>query len=254
MLENRKSREVFDQVKESSSSLICLGDSNSIRSSWISTPDTSSQLNVTFDFDHELGTTKFYDGQMGSLVRRALRKHSPMVRVMKDVSFPERKHLAVRHPAKQIPASQAEIHVVKSPQKVWKANPITKNWPLHLRSVNLLLLGPSQSGKSTLLGTLKSLHRGGYDDDERESYREIIFTTIIQSMRNTLEKIQLLEIELDDEENDNHVQTMLLQPAMTKDKELLEEAAVAIAALWNDSAVKSCYQSSKEISLHCSAD
>ena len=43
--------------------------------------------------------------------------------------------------------------------------------------------GAGESGKSTVLKQMKILHQGGYSPEERESYREIIWSNTIQSMQ-----------------------------------------------------------------------
>jgi guanine nucleotide-binding protein G(i) subunit alpha len=37
--------------------------------------------------------------------------------------------------------------------------------------------------QSTVLKQMKLIHHGGYNDQERDSYKEIIFSNTIQSMR-----------------------------------------------------------------------
>ena len=52
--------------------------------------------------------------------------------------------------------------------------------------IKMLLLGAGESGKSTVLKQMKLIHHGGYNDSERDSYKEIIFSNTIQSMRYVL--------------------------------------------------------------------
>ncbi|KAJ2387062.1 guanine nucleotide-binding protein subunit alpha, partial [Coemansia sp. RSA 2603] len=55
---------------------------------------------------------------------------------------------------------------------------------MNLRNeVKMLLLGAGESGKSTIIKQMKLIHDGGYSQDERESFKEVIFSNTIQSMR-----------------------------------------------------------------------
>ncbi|CAB5395509.1 unnamed protein product [Rhizophagus irregularis] len=49
--------------------------------------------------------------------------------------------------------------------------------------IKMLLLGAGESGKSTILKQMKLIHDGGYSPEERESFKEIIFSNTVQSMR-----------------------------------------------------------------------
>lgn len=46
----------------------------------------------------------------------------------------------------------------------------------------MLLLGAGESGKSTILKQMKLIHEGSYTTEERESYKEIIYSNTVQSM------------------------------------------------------------------------
>ncbi|KAK0917813.1 guanine nucleotide-binding protein subunit alpha, partial [Friedmanniomyces endolithicus] len=76
---------------------------------------------------------------------------------------------------------------------------------LSLRNeIKMLLLGAGESGKSTILKQMKLIHEGGYSRDERESFREIIFSNTVQSMRVILEAMESLELPLDDQRAEYH--------------------------------------------------
>ncbi|KAI5949136.1 GPA1 [Candida theae] len=74
---------------------------------------------------------------------------------------------------------------------------------LHLNKANskngvkLLLLGAGESGKSTVLKQLKLLHKGGFSQQERMQYSNIIWCDVIQSMKILIIQARKLKIPLD---------------------------------------------------------
>jgi guanine nucleotide-binding protein G(i) subunit alpha len=115
------------------------------------------------------------------------------------------------------------------------------------------MTGAGESGKSTILKQMKLIHEGGYTRDERESFKEIIFSNTVQSMRVILEAMESLELPLDDSRGEYHVQTIFMQPQQIEGENLPPEVGSAIAALWKDIGVQSCFGRSREYQLNDSA-
>lgn len=113
--------------------------------------------------------------------------------------------------------------------------------------------GAGESGKSTILKQMKLIHEGGYSRDERESFKEIIFSNTVQSMRVILEAMESLELPLEDQRMEYHVQTIFMQPAQIEGDVLPPEVGSAIEALWKDRGVQECFKRSREYQLNDSA-
>lgn len=113
--------------------------------------------------------------------------------------------------------------------------------------------GAGESGKSTILKQMKLIHEGGYTRDERESFKEIIYSNTVQSMRVILEAMESLELPLDDQRAEYHVQTIFMQPAQIEGESLPPEVGAAIKALWQDAGVQECFKRSREYQLNDSA-
>lgn len=124
---------------------------------------------------------------------------------------------------------------------------------LHLISKTNALTGAGESGKSTILKQMKLIHEGGYSRDERESFKEIIYSNTVQSMRVILEAMESLELPLDDQRAEYHVQTIFMQPPQIEGDSLPPEVGQAIAALWKDAGVQECFKRSREYQLNDSA-
>ena len=113
--------------------------------------------------------------------------------------------------------------------------------------------GAGESGKSTILKQMKLIHEGSYSRDERESFKEIIYSNTVQSMRVILEAMESLELPLDDQRTEYHVQTIFMQPAQIEGESLPPEVGNAIDALWKDAGVQECFKRSREYQLNDSA-
>ena len=125
--------------------------------------------------------------------------------------------------------------------------------PENVRNVANRAPGAGESGKSTILKQMKLIHEGGYSRDERESFKEIIFSNTVQSMRVILEAMESLELPLDDQRAEYHVQTIFMQPAQIEGDSLPPEVGNAISVLWKDAGVQQCFQRSREYQLNDSA-
>ncbi|KAF7313057.1 G-protein alpha subunit [Mycena kentingensis (nom. inval.)] len=118
--------------------------------------------------------------------------------------------------------------------------------------IKMLLLGAGESGKSTVLKQMKLLNLGGYNAEERQAYKEIIYSNTIQSMRAILEAIPHLGISLDPQ-NDGRRSTILSLPPQFEADYLPRDVIDAIRGLWRDHGVQEAVQRSREFQLNDSA-
>ena len=65
------------------------------------------------------------------------------------------------------------------------------------KEMKLLLLGAGESGKSTVLKQLRLLHQGGFGNQERLQYREVIWADAVQSMKILIIEARKMGIPLD---------------------------------------------------------
>lgn len=116
----------------------------------------------------------------------------------------------------------------------------------------MLLLGAGESGKSTVLKQMKLIHHGGYNEQERDSYKEIIFSNTVQSMRAILEAMPALDIGLNPH-NDSRRTIILSLPVQLEVDILPREVADAIRGLWRDPGVREAVRRAREFQLNDSA-
>ena len=120
-------------------------------------------------------------------------------------------------------------------------------------SHKVLLLGTSESGKSTVLKSMKLVLEGSYTSQECDAFKEIVFGNTVQSMRVVLEAMESLELPLDDQRNGYHAQTIFMQPAKIEEEYLSEKIRLAIETLWKDSGVRQAFGRSREYQLNDAA-
>jgi guanine nucleotide-binding protein G(i) subunit alpha len=117
--------------------------------------------------------------------------------------------------------------------------------------IKLLLLGAGESGKSTIAKQMKIIHLDGFSKEERESYRSIIASNTVGSMRVLITAAADMGLELARDNKDPASRLMgeaggfggLLTPQAGKD----------IKALWSDPAIRAAYARSSEFQLNDSA-
>lgn len=124
---------------------------------------------------------------------------------------------------------------------------------LEIPNITNCCAGAGESGKSTILKQMKLIHEGGYSRDERESFKEIIYSNTVQSMRVILEAMESLELPLDNQQAEYHVQTIFMQPPQIEGDSLPPEVGAAIKELWRDEGVQECFKRSREYQLNDSA-
>lgn len=99
---------------------------------------------------------------------------------------------------------------------------------------------------------MKLIHHGGYNEQERESYKEIIFSNTIQSMRAILEALPGLGLSLDPS-NDARQAIVMSLPGQIEGDALHPDITDAVRGLWNDSNVQEAVRRAREFQLNDSA-
>ncbi|RIA90594.1 guanine nucleotide binding protein, alpha subunit [Glomus cerebriforme] len=136
----------------------------------------------------------------------------------------------------------------------------------------LLLLGSSESGKSTVLKQIKIIHGNGLED-ERQQYRRIVHLNVLTAMKAltnaltsfgyTLDSSNLIHLEkfsrLNSVKDSLNRNSMSVQAAVRDARlddnafQLFMEHSEAIKALWKDPAIIKAYDHASEIGLQDSA-
>lgn len=131
-------------------------------------------------------------------------------------------------------------------------NQLKRDRMMAKNEIKMLLLGAGESGKSTVLKQMKLIHHGGYNAQERDSYKEIIFSNTIQSMRAILEAMPQLDLTLSPQ-NDARRAVVMSLPAQIEGEVLPRDVVDAVRNLWRDNGVKLAVTRSREFQLNDSA-
>lgn len=99
---------------------------------------------------------------------------------------------------------------------------------------------------------MKLIHHGGYNDQERDSYKEIIFSNTIQSMRAILDALSQLDLSLSPQ-NDARRATIHSLPLQYESDQLPRDIVDALRSLWRDPAIREAVRRSREFQLNDSA-
>jgi guanine nucleotide-binding protein subunit alpha len=121
----------------------------------------------------------------------------------------------------------------------------------HAPQRKVMLLGTSESGKSTLLKVLKLYHNVFFSSKELAAFTETIFTNIIQATRAILDAMESLGMFLEDDRKYFDAHTIQLQPSLVD--ALTEETELAIASLWDDAGFKEAYRCRFKYQLNVNA-
>ena len=111
--------------------------------------------------------------------------------------------------------------------------------------VRVFLTGYPES-ISTLLTSMKIASGIKLSSVELEKLKQNIYRHIVRSMQRLLTNMEVSKITLENQGNEIHASTILDQPVMMDVNIRLEEIAIALNALWNDSGVIQSLQDLRE--------
>ncbi|KAJ3081875.1 guanine nucleotide-binding protein subunit alpha, partial [Quaeritorhiza haematococci] len=117
---------------------------------------------------------------------------------------------------------------------------IRKDWAtqLSIRGPKILLLGSSDSGKTTVLKQMKILHGNGFSTDDRKDFKHKIMDNIVDSIRALVEALDTLQVPLGDPQNDFYARQVREAFPRGLDGSLPSHIVTAIKVLWRDSGIR----------------
>jgi len=118
--------------------------------------------------------------------------------------------------------------------------------------VKILLLGAGESGKSTIVKQMRIIHLEGFSEEERLSFKEIIYFNVLKQMRALVVACQKLEIKLSGD-NEPLLQKWSDLRLVFHQTHLTEELAEDVKKLWVDDGIQEAFARSSEYQLNDSA-
>jgi len=121
------------------------------------------------------------------------------------------------------------------------------------QETKLLLLGPGECGKSTIVKQLRILYNNGFSKDDRLGYKTTIHSNVIMSMSalvKALQKSNQIQ-ELDGELQQSAL--LLTSPEIQACTELTKEISEAVISLWKCEIVKLRFDNKSDVQIIDSA-
>ncbi|KAJ8338820.1 hypothetical protein SKAU_G00356060 [Synaphobranchus kaupii] len=118
------------------------------------------------------------------------------------------------------------------------------------REIKLLLLGTSNSGKSTIVKQMKIIHSGGFNLEACKEYKPLILYNAIDSLTRIIRALATLKIDFHNPDRAyDAVQLFALTGPAESKGEITPELLGVMKRLWGDSGVQECFCRSNEYHL-----
>lgn len=146
--------------------------------------------------------------------------------------------------------SKSEDEIVQARQKSAQIDAqLRKDRVREVQEQKLLLLGAGESGKSTVFKQIKLIHGDGYSVKERLSFRDVIFSNVIQSIKTLLFAGDRLGFPLSPENKAVAERVLALQHS----DDFNASVATDVALLWRDRAVQATIARSAQFQIQDTA-
>jgi len=119
------------------------------------------------------------------------------------------------------------------------------------QEIKLLLLGAGESGKSTIAKQMKIIHLDGFTEEERKTYKDIIHSNVIMSMRALVFAAEKFSIAIKEENKEKA--SVFTTNSILAEQELTPTIAEYVRALWQDEGIKEIFSRSNEFQINDSA-
>lgn len=130
---------------------------------------------------------------------------------------------------------------------------LNKSRKVIINETKLLLLGPGESGKSTIVKQLRIINNKWLSDEERNSYKSIVRSNAITSMGALVKALQKSNHFEDLTEEEQEFGESLSSPTVMSLNEISQEMMLAIKTLWASEIVKNRFKNKSDVQIIDSA-
>ncbi|KAJ3427566.1 guanine nucleotide-binding protein g(o) subunit alpha [Anaeramoeba flamelloides] len=112
--------------------------------------------------------------------------------------------------------------------------------------IQILLLGPGESGKSTIIKQIKQIFLGGFKKREIKKYRESVYSNVVEAIQTLIRGTKKFDFKLSNKKSIRFSKQLLKLPFNIR---LTEEICKKIAFVYNDPVIQKVLLRGKEIQL-----
>ena len=121
------------------------------------------------------------------------------------------------------------------------------------KEVKLLILGASESGKSTIVRQMRIIHGYGYSPDECRNYKPVVHANALDSIFAILFAMNTLKISFSNPDRLNDVQRLCRITEASTERNITYKMGEIMDRLWRDEGLQKCVSRSSEYQLNDSA-
>lgn len=97
---------------------------------------------------------------------------------------------------------------------------------------------------------MRLIHTSGFSIAERAQYRQLVFANMLTSMRTMLEAMEVLEIPLEVDDNDAHIDLLIEERELGVHERMPQEYYAPFRDMWADAGVQVAARRGNEYALH----
>lgn len=133
----------------------------------------------------------------------------------------------------------------------------------HNKAIKILVLGPGNSGKSTILKQMRIIHGNNYNESDRKKYKILVINNVLEAivrLVNAMKNVLNLNFE-DDINEDNFSYILSTQRILNENIDNLENwnqnskaVAESVVSLWDDFTIKLTFANKNKFAISDSTE